>query len=402
MLRREEALTERTSYTAESLRWYDGLPASAAVRAGELLFVAGQTGLDATGETLAQGDVRAQARAAFERIGELLELAGGEMDDIVDLMSFHHDVRDIDAVFEVAREYLHGDYPAWTAVGMVGSYRPDVLVSIRAIAHLGDGPKQCHTPDTLRWWRDLPVSAGCRKGELVFVSGQLAADADGYLTAPGDHAAQTRFALNRIREIVAHFGGSMEDVIDLLSFHHDPRGMVPAGDVHAATFADTPFAEASAWTAIGVPGLYRHGMLAAWRAIADLSPGKRAAMTPASIWWKILPISGGTKKEGGRLIAISGEVASDGDGLVTTPGDTAAQARYAFNRIREVLEMFGATLENVVEITSFHKDPRAWDIVMDVGREYFGEESGPAWTPVGITGLWQEGYLHEIYALAVV
>jgi enamine deaminase RidA (YjgF/YER057c/UK114 family) len=392
----------RESYTPESVRWYRDLPASPAVRAGDLMFVAGQVGVDATGQTLAPGDVRAQARVAFDRIAELLALAGGGMEDIVDLMSFHHDVREIDAVFEVARDYLHGDYPAWTPAGMLGSYRPDILVSIRAIAHLGEGRKECYTPDTLRWWRDLPVSAGCKKAEYVFVSGQVAADADGYLTTPGDHAAQARFAFNRIHEIVRHFGGSPDDVIDLLSFHQDPRGMVPAGDVQAATYSDIPFSEAPAWTAIGVPGLYQLGMLASWRAIADLSPGKRVAMTPASIWWKIFPISGGTKKEGGRLIAISGEVASDGDGLVTTPGDTAGQARYAFNRIREVLELFGATMANVVEITSFHKDPRAWETVMDVGRDYFRTETPPAWTPVGITGLWNEGYLHEIYALAVV
>jgi enamine deaminase RidA (YjgF/YER057c/UK114 family) len=392
----------RESYAPENQRWYGELPASPAVRAGDLVFVAGQVGVDAAGETLSPGDARAQARVAFERIGELLELAGGGMDDIVDLMSFHHDVREIDAVFEVAREYIDGDYPAWTPVGMLGSYRSDLLVSIRAIAHLGDGPKECFTPDTLRWWRDLPVSAGCRKGEYVFVSGQVAADADGLLTAPGDHAAQARFAFNRIHEIVGHFGGSADDVVDLLSFHQDPRGMVPAGDVQAATYSGIPFSEAPAWTAIGVPGLYQLGMLAAWRAIADLSPGKRVAMTPASIWWKIFPISGGTKKEGGTLIAISGEVASDGDGLVTTPGDTAGQARYAFNRIREVLELFGATMANVVEVTSFHKDPRAWRIVMDVGRDYFDTDTPPAWTPVGVTGLWNEGYLHEIYALAVV
>jgi len=124
-------------------------------------------------------------------------------------------------------------------------------------------------------------------------------------------------------------------------------------------------------------------------------------MTPASLWWKIFPISGGTKKLGGSLIGISGEVASDGDGEITTPGDTAAQARYAFNRIKEVLEMFGASMDNVVEVTSFHKDPRAWEIVMEVGRQYFPGD-GPAWTPVGMTGLFREGYLHEIYALAVV
>jgi enamine deaminase RidA (YjgF/YER057c/UK114 family) len=393
---------EKTSYSMPSLPWYEDLPASAAVRAGDLVFIAGQTGLDASGEQTGRGDAGAQARTAFERIQELLELAGGSMDDVVDLMSFHHDVREIDAVFDAARDYFAGDYPAWTPVGMLGSHRADILVSIRAIAHLGEGSKACYTPDTLKWWRDLPISAGCKKGEYVFVSGQVAADADGNLTTPADHAAQARFALNRIEEIVGHFGGSRDDVIDLLSFHQDARGMVPAGDVQEAAFADIPLAEAPAWTAIGVPGLYRLGMLASWRAIADLSPGKRVAMTPASIWWKIFPISGGTKKEGGSLVAISGEVASDGDGLVTTPGDTARQARYAFNRIREVLEMFGASMENVVEITSFHKDPRAWEIVMDVGRDYFDVAGGPAWTPVGTTGLWNEGYLHEIYALAVV
>ncbi len=143
------------------------------------------------------------------------------MDDVVDLMSFHHDVREIDAVFEAARDYFAGDYPAWTPVGMLGSHRPDILVSIRAIAHLGEGPKECYTPDTLKWWRDLPISAGCKKGEFVFVSGQVAADADGYLTTPADHAAQARFALNRIEEIVRHFGGS--------SRGRDRPALVPSG-----------------------------------------------------------------------------------------------------------------------------------------------------------------------------
>jgi enamine deaminase RidA (YjgF/YER057c/UK114 family) len=102
------------------------------------------------------------------------------------------------------------------------------------------------------------------------------------------------------------------------------------------------------------------------------------------------------------LIAIAGEVASDAEGNVTTPGDTLGQARYVFNRIREVVEMHGSSMENVVEVTSFHKDHRAWEIVMEAGREYFDPRSGPAWTPVGVIGLWNPGYLHEIHALAVV
>ena len=58
-------------------------------------------------------------------------------------------------------------------------------------------------------------------------------------------------------------------------------------------------------------------------------------------------------------------------------------------------------MDSIVEITSFHKDPRACEIVLDVGRQYFGED-GPAWTAAGSTGLFKEGYLHEIHALAVI
>jgi enamine deaminase RidA (YjgF/YER057c/UK114 family) len=394
---------EKVCYRSKNSKWYDRLPASPAVRVDDLLYIAGQVALDAAFRPLALGDVKEQAKYAFERIGELIEMAGGTMDDVIDMISFHKDPRDMDTVFDVARDYIKGDYPAWTAVGTLGSYRSEVLVSIRAIAHLGKTKKVCYTPGTLKWWRDYPMSGGCKKGDLLFVSGQVGADADGYVTTPGDHAGQARYAINRIREIVEMAGGTMDDVIDLLAFHQDVRGMDPAVDVWCREVVDDiPFETAAAVTTIGTQGLYKLGMLGAFRAIADLSPGKRVAKTPPSIWWHILPISGGTRKAGGKLIAISGEVASDGDGNITTPGDTAAQARYAFNRIREVLEGFDASMDNVVEIISFHKDPRAWEIVMSVGEQYFSKEKGPAWTPVGTTGLYKEGYLHEIYALAMV
>jgi enamine deaminase RidA (YjgF/YER057c/UK114 family) len=194
----------------------------------------------------------------------------------------------------------------------------------------------------------------------------------------------------------------MDDVLDICSFHLDPRGMVPCERVHLDTWRDTPIPNAPAWTAIGVPGMWLPAALAQYRVIADLNPGARIAKTPASIHWKNTPNSGGSRKEGGVLIGIAGEVASDAEGNVTTPGDTAGQARYCFNRIREVVEMHGGSIHDVVEITSFHKDNRDWEIVMEAGREYFDGDCPPAWTPTGATGLWNPGYQHEIYALAVV
>lgn len=394
---------EKVCHQSERHRWYDRLPASPAVQVGELLFIGGQVALDGDGRPVAPGDVRAQAKYAFERMRELVQAAGGGMDDVVDIISLHKDAREMDTVFEVAREFFTSDYPAWTAVASTGFQEPELLVSIRAIAHLGAGEKECFTPETIRWVRRFPMSGGCKKGDLLFVSGQMGADADGYITRPGDHGAQAQYAFRRIQEIVEMAGGSMDDVIDLIGFNRDPRGMDAAVDVWLQeVVADVARENAPTVTTIGTPGLYRLGLLGAYRAIADFSPGPRVAHCPPSIWWHALPIAGGAKKEGGRLITIAGEVASDGDGNIITPGNTARQARYALARIQEVLERFGASMENVVEVSSFHKDPRAWPIVMEVAEEFFGTEAGPAWTVAGTTGLYKEGYLHEIYAAAMV
>lgn len=394
--------SKRTNITLDSQRWYEALPASSALRVGDLVFVSGQLSVDEHGEVRDRGDITAQARNCFESLRDVLAEAGGTLDDLVEIQSFHTDLRRIDPVFDVAREFLTGDYPAWTAVGSTGLPHPDAQVSIRAIAHVGKGPKETFTPDTLTWHREYPASAACKKGNLVFVGGILPTDADGNVINPGDHEAQARFCWNRVKEIAAWAGGSADDVIEITTFHQDARGMSGMVDAwwddHGQHLGKD---ENIAITAIAVPGMYKFGALTAWRTIIDVSPGKRVGKTPASLWWKVVNISGATMKADGTFVGLAGEVASDGDGNITTPGDTAAQARYAFARLRESLEMLGGSPENIVEVTSYHKDPRAWEIVQKEGAEFFGDHK-PAWTPVGVTGLFKEGYVHEIHALAVL
>ncbi len=329
-------------------------------RAGDLVFVSGRAGSEPDG------------RDALDGLASALESAGAGLEDVVDVISFHTDVREIDRVLETA-DGVFPELPTWTPLGTTGLADPDARVSIRAIAHTGGGDSG-----------------------LVFCSSRTEGK------PPLDPASQAEEAYAQARDAVEAAGGSMYDVIDICSFHLDPRGMVACEQLHNEYWAATPLEQAPAWTAIGAPMLRRRGQLVQYRMIADLSDGARIAKTPASLHWKHCPISGGTRKEGGHLIGIAGEVASDAEGNITTPGDTASQARYAFNRIREVVEMHGVDMGHVVEITAFHKDHRAWEIVTAVAREYFDDESWPAWTSAGMTGLWNPGYLHEIYALAVV
>ncbi|MGD9535837.1 MAG: Rid family hydrolase [Alphaproteobacteria bacterium] len=398
------ASSDRSFITPKGYKWLDGRAASAAVRCGNLLFVSGQTATDGDLAPEALGDVKAQARIAFAKLRAVIEGAGGTMDDILDIMSFHTDPRDIDAVLEVARDWLpEGRYPAWTAFGSTGLQRPGILVSIRAIAHLGQGEKRCVTPASMKWLGALPVSAGCRKGSYMFVSGILSSDASGKVVNAGDHEAQARNAYARLKEVMEAGGSSLDDIIDMIAFNQDARGMDASVDTWCnEAVAGLPIEQATSYTAIATTGLYRLGHVGAYRAIADFSPGPRVAHNLPSVHWHEQRVSGATRKKGGRLLGISGQVASDGKKNIIARGDTAEQARYCFGQIRGVLEKHGASLDDVVEITSFHKDPRAWEIVMEVGKEVFKPGRGPAWTPVGATGLYLEGYLHEIYALAMV
>ena len=99
------------------------------------------------------------------------------------------------------------------------------------------------------------------------------------------------------------------------------------------------------------------------------------------------------------MLYVAGEVSMDRDGGIVSPGNPEAQARYAFNRIREVVQMAGGDMDNVVDLISFHKDARWVDPVMEVSREYF-KGPPPAWTAVGYPGGYFEGHLHEICARA--
>jgi 2-iminobutanoate/2-iminopropanoate deaminase len=58
-------------------------PYSHAVRAGDLLFVAGQPGIDPERGSVPDGDFETEARMAFENLRRVLEAAGSGLDRVV-------------------------------------------------------------------------------------------------------------------------------------------------------------------------------------------------------------------------------------------------------------------------------------------------------------------------------
>jgi enamine deaminase RidA (YjgF/YER057c/UK114 family) len=125
---------------AGSERAYDTLHFSPAIRVGDLVWVSGQVGVD--GEAKPGSGMAAQARLAFENLANVLKEAGATMADVVELVTFHTDLRgDIQEFVAVKDAFIPQDFPAWSAVGVTQLAYPELLVEIRAVAVVGSGTR---------------------------------------------------------------------------------------------------------------------------------------------------------------------------------------------------------------------------------------------------------------------
>ena len=99
----------------------------------------------------------------------------------------------------------------------------------------------------------------------------------------------------------------------------------------------------------------------------------------------------------GDLLFVSGQVGSREDG--SAEPDFKQQVELAFANLAAVLKAAGATLDDVVDVTSFHTDPeKQFATVNEVRLAAFGEKPYPNWTAVGVN--WLAGFDFEIKVIA--
>lgn len=111
---------------------------SPATRVGDTIWVSGQVGIDA--EMKPGVGMQAQARIAFESLKAVLEAAGATLSDVVELTTFHTDLRgELQAFAAVKDEYFPNRYPSWTAVGVTQLALPELCIEVRAVAVAGCG-----------------------------------------------------------------------------------------------------------------------------------------------------------------------------------------------------------------------------------------------------------------------
>ncbi|MDD5127522.1 MAG: RidA family protein [Dehalococcoidales bacterium] len=107
---------------------------SHAIRAGNTIYVAGQTATDEEGNIMFKGDVVAQTGRAYENIKRVLEAAGAKMTDIVMLKVYCRDLEGFVKTGEARKQYFGKHFPAATVVKIERLLLPDALIEVEAIA----------------------------------------------------------------------------------------------------------------------------------------------------------------------------------------------------------------------------------------------------------------------------
>jgi enamine deaminase RidA (YjgF/YER057c/UK114 family) len=101
-----------------------------------LVFVAGQEPEDVHGNSVAPGDLAAQARQVYANLGRALDAAGARPDQVAKINIYLVDYKpEYLPVIEQARIELFGDHkPADTLLGVARLARPEFLIEVDAIA----------------------------------------------------------------------------------------------------------------------------------------------------------------------------------------------------------------------------------------------------------------------------
>ena len=104
-----------------------------AVVTGDTIYLSGVVAGLRPGET----NLEVAYDRAFQRIGKILQRAGASWDDVIDITSFHTDLKSqMPAIVAVKNRYVQAPPPAWTAIQVVRLIPDNGITEIKIVARI--------------------------------------------------------------------------------------------------------------------------------------------------------------------------------------------------------------------------------------------------------------------------
>ena len=114
---------------------FQGAPYNQAIRVGDLVFVAGQLGIELETGQLAGASVEEQTEQIMANLAAILHAAGSGLDYLVKTTVFLMDLGDFGGMNEVYARHV-GDRPPARSTVQISALPSGALVEIEAIAHI--------------------------------------------------------------------------------------------------------------------------------------------------------------------------------------------------------------------------------------------------------------------------
>jgi len=103
----------------------------------------------------------------------------------------------------------------------------------------------------------------------------------------------------------------------------------------------------------------------------------------------------------GNTIYVAGQVARDREHNICHKRDFLGQIEMIFENMKNVLEVAGASMQDVVKLNFFCRHLWYMTKIMPAFEKYFGDHV-PAMTACEVIQLWHPHFLFEVEAIAVV
>jgi 2-iminobutanoate/2-iminopropanoate deaminase len=127
-------VSKRVVHTDKAPAPFQGAPYSQGIVHGDLVFVAGQVGLDPETNQVVEGGIEAQTEQAMKNVSAVLEATGSSLSNVLKASIFLVDFGDFPAMNEVYARFVGPEFPARATVQIAG-LPSGALVEIEVVAH---------------------------------------------------------------------------------------------------------------------------------------------------------------------------------------------------------------------------------------------------------------------------
>ncbi len=236
----------------------------------------------------------------------------------------------------------------------------------------------------------LPFSPAVQAGDLIYVSGTMATDAQGKLV-PGDIRAQTKRTLENIAQVLKAAGVGLERAASVHVYLKNAADFEAMNEVYRSFWLKDPPVRTTVVAGLVFPDALVEMSLTALRKGVE-----RKVILPAG-WQRNPNYSHGIQS--GDTLFLRGLVARDEKTNTPITGDMTAQTKQVLSNAGEILLTAGMTHADVVSARVYITDLTQFQDMNTAYRAYFAKDP-PARATVK-TALMNAQYAVEITLLAV-